>query len=105
MHRPQPNPTPPLFVPVCKTLPFSHHSKVISINHLHHHAGGRTTAIANRSTPILALLQLMQQCDQDACAGATDGVAKRYRAAAGVDLLDVDVEDLRKREGSRIKVS
>lgn len=40
----------------------------------------------------------MQQRDQDASAGAADSVTEGDRAAAGIDLLDVYVEDLRARE-------
>ena len=80
-------------------IPYIPDLKVISIYHLHNHARRRSTAIADSSAPIFALLQLMQQSDQDASARAADRVAERYGAAAGIDLLDVDVEDLRKREG------
>jgi hypothetical protein len=38
----------------------------------------------------IAALQFVQQCDQDAGAGCTDGVPQRYRAAINVYLFGVE---------------
>jgi hypothetical protein len=68
--------------------------QIFRVDHLHHNTSSGTATITDRSTAVLALLELVQEGNDDPRTRAAERVAQSNSAAARVDLRGVEVKDL-----------
>jgi hypothetical protein len=72
----------------------STHLQIVRIHLLHHNTSGSTATVTDSGTAVLALLQLVQQGNNDPRSRAAKRVSKSNGTTARVDFRRVEVEDL-----------